>query len=456
VGKFIKTSQKYEMPDFVFDTNLQGPANEIRESSKLLIISSVVIRLIPPTMYQHYMIPAKWSAWMILLALALAGCKQTIKDKNDTEHEPDSGSYMVVGYVAGYRGLDFNSIQAGKLTHINYAFANVIDGKVAFGTAETTIDDTELNAGDLIELQELKKINPRLKILVSVGGWTWSGNFSDVALTESSRKIFAASAVDFLKKYKLDGIDIDWEYPGQVGAGNTFREEDNENFTLLLKEVRSRLDDQSRQDQRDNDRKYLLTIATGADPAYFEHTNLGEAQQYLDFINIMAYDFHNGLHQKTGHHANLRKSDAQGATDLHVMGAIERHLEAGVPVTKINLGIPFYGRIWTGVPDLNHGLYQEAESTGNIIFYRTLVDSYINLNGFARYYDSTAQAPYLWNPDAAVFISYEDRESILKKIQVLKNMGLGGVMFWEYSDDYQGRLLDAIFEGLNPELNDPE
>ena len=255
------------------------------------------------------MLAWKWKAAFLMLGLivccGITGCRLNQEDPKTGEPEEDGTAYKVVGYVAGYRDMDFKTIAAGKLTHINYAFANVIDGKVAFGTPETMIDDTELNANDLVELQDLKEMNPQLKILVSVGGWTWSGNFSDAALTEDSRKKFAASAVAFLKKYHLDGIDIDWEYPGQVGAGNTFRKEDKENFTLLLKEVRQHLDEQSKLDGRTGNEMYLLTIASGADTAYFEHTNLGEAHQYLDFINIMSYDFHNGLHRLTGHHANL-------------------------------------------------------------------------------------------------------------------------------------------------------
>jgi len=407
-------------------------------------------------MDQSFYSRARQTVWF-MLSFAVMACHhgQSDHDSQDDQKTP-SPSYKVVGYVAGYRDLDFETIQADKLTHINYAFANVIDGKVAFGTPETTIDDTELNSTDLLELQALKQKNPDLKILVSVGGWTWSGHFSDVAFTEETRKRFAASAVDFLKEYQLDGIDIDWEYPGQIGAGNTYREEDKRNFTLLLKEVRHHLDIQSKEDHRNGEDKYLLTIATGADTAYFKHTNLAEAHQYLDFINIMAYDFHNGLHHQTGHHANLKRSGQPGATDLNVMEAVDRHIQAGVPVIKLNLGIPFYGRMWYGVKNYNKGLYQNAESTGSIIYYRVLSESYINTNGFEGFYDSSAQAPYLWHADSAIFISYEDRPSILNKMKILKNRGMGGVMFWEYSDDYESQLLNAIIDGLYNNSNDHE
>lgn len=372
--------------------------------------------------------------WLFLaIAISFISCQ-----------EKEFKKYNVVGYVAGYRDFDFSKIDAKKLTHINYAFANVIDGKVQFDT--TDIDNTSLKTTDLEELQELKKINPDLKILVSVGGWTWSGNFSDAALTDESRKIFAQSCADFVKKYKLDGIDIDWEYPNQSGAGNTHRPEDKTNFTLLLKEVRNALDILSEKEGKK--KHYLQTIATGADKAYIINTELGEVQKYLDFINIMTYDFYNGWHKTTGHHANFKSSSHPDKDKNTVVNAIKLHLNAGVPKNKLNVGIPFYGRKWEGVKsDENNGLFQPAESIGEIDYYRNFVSN-INKNGFTRYWDSKAEAPYLWNPDKKVFISYEDSKSMALKIKYIKELGLAGVMFWEYSDDYQQELLNALDDSL--------
>ncbi len=354
--------------------------------------------------------------------------------------------YMVVGYVAGYRDFDFSTIKAEKLTHINYAFANIIDGEVKFDT--TTIDNTALKADDIQALHNLKKRNPALKILVSVGGWVWSGNFSDAALTEKSRIKFARSAADFVRKYNLDGIDFDWEYPNQAGAGNVHRVEDIKNFTLLLKTVREELDAMAKAEGEGI--HYLQTIATGADEAYINNTELGEAHRYLDFINIMTYDFYNGWHKTTGHHSNYKPSARPGLDKNNVLHAVDLHVKAGVPLKKLNLGIPFYGRKWEGVKSTeNNGLFQEAATVGMIEFYRVIEDKYLDKNGFKRYWDATAMAPYLWNPDSALFISYEDEESIKLKIEYLKQKGLGGVMFWEYSDDVDGKLLDAVDRNLN-------
>lgn len=370
---------------------------------------------------------------LLLLLYSLLSCqKKEIKKHN------------VVGYVAGYRNFDFSKIDAKKLTHINYAFANIINGKVQFDT--TNIDNTSLKTSDLKVLQALKKTNPDLKILVSVGGWTWSGNFSEVALTEKSRKIFAKSCADFIKKYKLDGIDIDWEYPNQSGAGNTHRPEDKTNFTLLLKEVRRALNELEKQEN--NQKHYLQTIATGADRNYIINTELGKAQKYLDFINIMTYDFYNGWHKTTGHHANFTASNFPEKDKNTLINAVKLHLKAGVKKNKINVGIPFYGRKWEGVKtNKNNGLFQPSKSVGMIDFYRNIVPN-INKNGFTRYWDKNAQAPYLWNPATKVFISYENEKSIAIKVAYLKKLDLAGVMFWEYSDDSQGKLLNTVYQEL--------
>jgi chitinase len=351
--------------------------------------------------------------------------------------------YMVVGYVAGFRDFDFSKIDASKLTHINYAFANIIDGRVMFDTEK--IDNTEMNSADIAKLNELKKVNPDLRILVSVGGWGWSYNFSDVALTDSSRTRFALSAVDFILRYEIDGIDIDWEYPNLPGAGNTYRPEDVKNFTLLLKCVREQIDSLALSEDREE--KYLLTIATGGDSAYVANTDLGEVAMYTDFINIMSYDLHNGLTWQAGHHSNLHLSEYDAPWGDAVERAVRMHLEEGVPAAKINLGIPFYGRVWRGVEPVNNGLYQDAATTGSSISYIDILNAAAS-DKFIRIYDSSAAAPFLWNEKDSVFISYDDKVSLMAKMKFVRDNNLGGVMFWEYSEDPDEKLLSVIVEGL--------
>lgn len=350
--------------------------------------------------------------------------------------------YKVVGYVAGWSKLDYDAIDVAKLTHINYAFANCVDGEVVFGGE---IDGVDLSAEHFQRLNSLKAKNPQLKLMISVGGWTWSKNFSDAALTTDSREKFAASAVRMMTENNLDGVDIDWEYPGQVGDNNKFRPEDKQNFTLLLKALREHVDRQSDADRRTADDRYLLTIATGADRAYVEHTELAAVAEQLDFLNIMTYDFHHGLHHQAGHHSNLAQSHVPGATKISAQAAVQGHLDAGVPAAKIVLGIPFYGRRWKGVPSVNHGLYQTGETTGQIVAYKEILAT---RESFTEHWDEDAQAPFLHDAENAVIISYDTPRSIAGKTDYVRRLGLGGVMFWEYSYDNTSALLNAIDRGL--------
>ena len=381
---------------------------------------------------------------LIFSTILLSGCNTKQKSNPENQTVKTVKNYMLVAYVAGYREFDFSTIDVSGITHINYAFANIRDGKVVFDTVK--IDGVLPNSGDIDELNSLKKNKPDLKVLVSVGGWTWSGGFSDAALTEQSRSVFAKSCADFVKEYQLDGIDLDWEYPNQPGAGNTHRPEDVHNFTLMLKAVREQLDSMAASEGKGN--HYLLTIATGADDVYVKNTELGELHKYIDFLNIMTYDFYNGWHNVNGHHSNYLPSAQPEMDKNSVVNAVEMHVNAGFPVEKINLGIPFYGRIWNGVKaESDKILFNTAETVGMGIDYRDFYQN-INANGFTRYWDDTAKAPYLWNPAEKTFISYEDEESIKLKIEYLKQRGLGGVMFWEYSADVDKKLLNAVVENL--------
>jgi len=382
----------------------------------------------------------KISILSVLLVVVLFvgfGCNPASKKKKENTTEKE---YMVVAYVAGYRDFDFATIDVSGITHINYAFGNIRNGEAVFDT--TKIDGKRLTTDDIVKLNGLKAKNPKLKVLVSIGGWTWSKGFSDAALNAESRDKFAKSCARFVKEYNLDGIDLDWEYPNQSGAGNTHRPDDVHNFTLMLKAVRQELDLLA--DEQGENKHYLLTIATGADQIYVDNTELGELDKYLDFLNIMTYDFYNGWHKVNGHHSNLYPS-AKPELDMNsVVNAIDLHVKAGFPANKINLGIPFYGRIWNGVEVTGDDiLFNKAETVGMGIDYIDFCQN-INANGYTRYWDDQAKAPYLWNAEEKTFISYEDEESIALKVEYLKKRGLGGAMFWEYSADSDKKLLNAL------------
>jgi GH18 family chitinase len=337
---------------------------------------------------------------------------------------------VVIGYVfARDKPLVGSEIPAEKLTHINYAFANINDGLMVEGFK----DDPE----NYRVLHDLKNRNPKLKVLVSVGGWTWSGKFSDMALTAQSRKRFIDSAVAFLKRYQLDGLDIDWEYPGQKGMDNTYRPEDRENCTALLAELRAALDDH-----------YLLTMATQAADEWLEHTEMNKAQAYLNYINLMAYDqFGADSDPTTGHHAPLFTSPANPKQNSAAL-SISHYIAAGVPASKLVLGVPFYGKAWGNVGPAEHGLYQPGGPTE-----ARLDTSFAGLQnpvGFRRYWDDVSKAPYLYNADTKVFITYEDEESVRAKARYVIDRGLAGIMFWELAEDPQARLLDAINAEFHP------
>ena len=351
---------------------------------------------------------------------------------------PAPEEFRVIAYVAGWSMPA--TISAEKLTHINFAFARIDgNGRVVF--------EDPRYAAALKSLLALKQRNPRLRVLVSVGGWQADG-FSDAALTAESRNKFALSAVAFLRAHRADGIDLDWEYPGQGVAGIKFRAEDKQNFTLLLKTLREQLDAASDADDRSGPDRYLLTIAS-ADREYFEHTEMDRLHVHLDWLNIMGYDFFNSLTETTGHHAGLHASEFAAPGDRNADASVRQHLAAGIPREKLVLGVAFYGRGFAGVNPANNGLHQPYERYEGDHPYGGMSDLLICSENFVRYWDERASAPYLWNAEARLFITYEDPQSIRAKAKYVRDHGLGGMMFWELSQDRNDELLDAIATSMH-------
>jgi chitinase len=167
--------------------------------------------------------------------------------------------------------------------------------------------------------------------------------------------------------------------------------------------------------------------------------------QYLDYINIMTYDFHGGWDSTTSHHTNLY-TPAGNPNDISIDKSVQSFLSNGVPADKINIGAAFYAHMWTNVTNANNGLLQAGTGSANTPLYTDLVNSYINRNGYTRYWDDSAKAPYLFNGNT--FITYDDPTSITNKTSYVKTKGLGGVFFWEYSQDSTGTLLNAMYNGL--------
>lgn len=373
---------------------------------------------------------------MALVWLVLASACRTGEEIASSEQGP-TPPYRIVGYVHRGETEALRRIGAEQLTHLNYAFANVTSaGDVILEAPEDSLRLAALNT--------LRSKNPALKILLSIGGWSWSDHFSDAARTQASRERFARSAIELMIAHSLDGLDIDWEYPGQPGEGNVYRQEDKQHFTLLLQTLRTYLD---RQGARDNKDRYLLTIAAGANLVYLEHTEMSEAQQYLDFINLMTYDFHGSWTPHTGHLTNLYPSEAT-PVGQSVATAVSQYLDEGVPAHKIVLGAAFYGRGWTGVTPVNQGLGQPYTGQVRGYAFATLQDRYIGKQGYRRYWDEGARAPYLWNPDSLHFISYEDEISLRYKAAYVTTQALGGIMYWQHGHDPSESLLGVLYQNL--------
>ncbi len=351
----------------------------------------------------------------------------------------------VVGYVFPRdEALQPGQVDGSRMTRINYAFANIKDGRMVTGYAK--------DAENFAALTALRKQNPSLKILVSVGGWLWSTSFSDVSLTPASRRVFIASAMEFLTRYDLDGLDIDWEYPGMPGAGHPFRPEDKQNFTALLKELRAHFDHETKRTHR----RLYLTIAAGASKEYLGNTEMNKVQKYVDSVNLMTYDYVNpGSDPATGHNSPLYTNPSAPVQESS-NDSVLAFQKAGVRASKLYLGLPFYGRVWSEVADRDHGLFQPGKPAQNSwasyqVVTQTMLDAGKPGSGFVRYWDAKASAPWLYNAEKHLFVTYDDSESITAKCNYALAHRLGGVMFWEYASDPSGTLLGAVDKALHGE-----
>jgi chitinase len=406
---------------------------------------------------------------------------------------PRKFPYQIVGYFpewTSYTARDLEqSGSAGKLTVINYAFGLPRpnqDGKVVctlddpfqayqreYSAAEsvTGVADTpgQILRGHFNQLKALKTRHPELRLVISLGGWTGSGWFSVAASTEENRRFFAASCIDLFILGNLpaingaggpgsgagvfDGIDIDWEYPQGGGLeSNHSSPQDKENFTLLLQEFR----DQYAAIGRSN---LLLTTAIPAPSGLADQYGMKEANPLLDWTAVMSYDFRGAWSKQSGHHTNLCASNLDPASPDERLSADAalRHLQEaeGVPAGKLLIGAGFYGHGWSGVSSQENGLFQpvtgEARGDNN---YRSLVQ--LLEQGFTRYWDDSAKAPWLYNPQEGIFWSYDDPQSLQHKARYARQNGLGGVMFWELTgDDDRGSLVDALYQELQAAEDQP-
>ena len=346
--------------------------------------------------------------------------------------------YVIIGYVGGYHGLiDTTMVHASKLTIINYAFVNIKNNRAFLTNLKTDTVNFKY-------LLSLKKNNPDLKVVISIGGWGWSRNFSDAVLSDTSRRAFVASAITMVRMYHLDGVDIDWEYPGMKGAGNIYRDSDKQNYTLMFRDLRHGLDSV----EHETGKKMLLSAAVGGFKTFLQHTEMDKVAQYLNYVNLMTYDYSHG-DTIAIHHTNLFASKRYNS-DEYAASALTDFEAAGVPASKLVMGIAFYGHSIKVIDNDQHGLGVKTVG-GRIRFgdgYTFIKDSLINQKGFKYYKDKDAKAPYLYNADTKQFISFDDEWSVKNKCLYVRKEDMAGVMFWEYSSDKKEYLLDEINSDL--------
>lgn len=368
---------------------------------------------------------------LILFLFAFINCKDSNKP-----------SLAVMAYYVPSNDYKLEEIPFEKLTHIIFSFTEVIDNQMKF--------KHESSSQKLKDLVAYKKQYPYLKVMIACGGWGGCAGFSDMANDPSLRKGFVKSTIDFINEYNLDGTDMDWEYPGLPGAGNTFRKEDTQNFTLLMKELREGLDATGKE--------MTLTFASAGWERYYDHIETLEVMKYADFMNIMTYDLTTGTSPFTAHHSNLgavHRSDLKD-TPAYILSStrprsteniVDFCVNMGVKPQQIIIGAAFYGRAWKGVGSENNGLYQK--NTGvwkGWAQYGNIREQFENKGGFKRYWDPVAKAPYLYNSKDSLFISYDDPESVTLKTNYAKENDLGGIMFWQLTNDAKkDGLLDAIY-----------
>ena len=275
-------------------------------------------------------------------------------------------------------------------------------------------------------LLSLKNSKPSLKIIAAIGGWGAEG-FSDAASTPRSRYDFARNVNELINDYGLDGIDLDWEYPGSSAAGIKSSPQDRENFTLLITAIRDVIGDDA-----------WLSVAGTGDSGYTTRSaEIDKIAPLITHFNLMSYDFTAGETGERGrrHQANLYDSNLS-LPGYSVDAMVQNLINNGMPSEKILLGVPFYGRLG-------------ATTTAS---YDELRRNYINKNGYDYRFDDTAKVPYLVK-DGQFAMSFDNDLSIYIKGQYVLNNCLGGIFSWTSTFDQANILARAMYESINNPLN---
>lgn len=395
-----------------------------------------------------------------LIGVVLLGSCATTPSIPDTLSPREGLNLRVGGYYSGNNTYKKNyqvaDIPASKLTHIFYAFAKVADDfSVTFNDKNGEVDKKFGNEpaglgfrGNFGQFQVLKQTYPNLKAILSIGGGTMSDKFSPMAASAAGRKVFTETAVAFVRKYKMDGVDIDWEFPVAGGHGDVpHSPDDGKNFTLLVQSLRKAFDAAGAADGK----TYEVGVTVSPNPGYGKHLESKALGALVDFFNLMTYDYHGTWDKMTFHLAPLYANpDDPGykwaaGRKLNVAGAIQYYLDAGVPAKKINVGIPLYGIGWQVPAKTKNPLFvatveKPTNKDVGVVEYAEIQQ--LTAKGMPVEWDEASRAPYLYDKATGLFISYDNGMSVTEKVELVAEKGLGGVFFWELSQDRGGELVN--------------
>lgn len=366
-------------------------------------------------------------ATLLLGALALlgAGTSGTATVQAEERLPLAQRDGKVVLYVSDQADPGLTDDMAPHIDQINYAFALLEDGKAT---------DSHWRGGG--KISAYLKRHSHIRGVLAVGGWGAEG-FSDACATAQGREKLAESILSLMDKYGFTGVDIDWEYPGSSAAGIVSREEDVENWYLLLKILRQGL----LQRQEASGRTYVLSVALGAGEEHLNAVDGKRLNALVDQAVVMAYDLQ-GFDRLTGHHAGLYPD---GETKNSGAYAVSRLMEGGLAAEKILLGVPAYGRMWRQVQGDGNGLHVRAATSGNkTVSYPQL--QALAEKGYQRHWDEAAQAT--WWYDGTNFVSGEDEQSLTAKAAYLREAGLGGAAVWAQYHDPDGTLIATLASAL--------
>jgi len=336
--------------------------------------------------------------------------------------------YKVIAYYTG-NGQTIKQYPVKELTHIIYSFLKLQNDTLTF------VNDEQQQIVE--QLVALKKENPALKIMVSLGGWGGCAPCSELFSSATHRTNFAKTTVALFEKYQIDGLDLDWEYPSIEGYPNhKYDTADKFNFTALIHTVRKEMGN-----------RFILSFAAGGFDNFLEKSVDWDAiLPQLDFVNLMTYDLVGGYSKVTGHHTPLAGyMPGQQSTQ----NCVNWLLQHKVPADKLIIGAAFYARVWKQVQaGTNNGLYQSGEFLQGVD-YKNFSTYFGDTTGFTYHWDDKAKAPWQYNKTKKLFATFDDEKSIAAKTAFIRKHKLGGIMFWELSlDKSSNGLVNAINKGL--------